>query len=59
MLTAFLAGVNRMPWRKFLIANAGGGGTSLSIHPERDQIPCRNRNTFKSFDLKSPELLNH
>jgi hypothetical protein len=25
MLAAFLAGVNRMPWRAFLIANAGGG----------------------------------
>ena len=24
MLAAFLAGVNRMPWRAFLIANAGG-----------------------------------
>src|SRR6516165_4946320 len=25
MLAAFLAGVNRMPWRTFLLANAGGG----------------------------------
>jgi len=25
MLAAFLAGLNRMPWRVFLIANAGGG----------------------------------
>ena len=25
MLAAFLAGVNRMPWRAFLIANAVGG----------------------------------
>jgi membrane protein DedA with SNARE-associated domain len=25
ILAAFLAGVNRMPWRAFLIANAGGG----------------------------------
>jgi len=25
MLAAFLAGVNRMPWHTFLIANAGGG----------------------------------
>src|SRR5437764_12075268 len=25
ILAAFLAGVNRMPWRSFLIANAGGG----------------------------------
>jgi membrane protein DedA with SNARE-associated domain len=25
MLAAFLAGVNRMPWRAFLIANASGG----------------------------------
>src|SRR5262245_62010900 len=25
MLAAFLAGVNRMPWRTFLIANASGG----------------------------------
>jgi membrane protein DedA with SNARE-associated domain len=24
-LAAFLAGVNRMPWRAFMIANAGGG----------------------------------
>jgi membrane protein DedA with SNARE-associated domain len=25
ILAAFLAGVNRMPWRAFLIANASGG----------------------------------
>src|SRR6516225_12288096 len=25
ILAAFLAGLNRMPWREFLIANAGGG----------------------------------
>jgi membrane protein DedA with SNARE-associated domain len=25
ILAAFLAGLNRMPWRAFLIANAGGG----------------------------------
>ncbi len=25
MMAAFLAGINRMPWRAFLVANAGGG----------------------------------